>query len=219
MSDEIEYSERVGLLNGIGLSDFGFLQFVTSGLSLTAFIVFLIFLYSLKRNDNLINVLKQAKGDKLPDIVDKFINRKNVDINLLSKNQRYEFAMKELQNAHSQSLMRLKMAICLFFLVFILAFMAIRSEDEVEKPLITGNVLDLNGTPIHNAIVTIQGHDFYVETDLMGTFSKQLGNAVTKGYSLNIMVSKPGYFPASRNVIINDKTISVNNIYLNGNSP
>lgn len=69
------------------MGDFSAIQFVTSGLSLVAFLAMIVAVVILRLNDKTLEMIKSAAPERSAQIVDDYLNRKNVDVNKLTKVQ------------------------------------------------------------------------------------------------------------------------------------
>ena len=192
------------------------LQYVTSGLTLVAFLGLVIFYLLKDASDKQKRLIELANPEDRSQLIDRLLTDGLIDVSNMTKAQHYQLAMEQLNHRtrrHQAVLKTLKYVFTIFMILTAITI-TLQSQPVVEQVHITGKVVDSNHRPLYGAKVTVDGHDFSQSTRSSGIFQGNLDNAIEKGSYITINVLLRGYLTETFNIVVNSDTIQLHTVVL-----
>ncbi len=191
------------------------IKYITSGLTLVAFIVAVTSIVIREVIKNKKNLIETAPPEDRAPLVEKALEQYHIETAALTKQQKYNIIMEQIRSRVKKQKQYFRIGIFAFVILALIAVYAIREANDstLEQVTISGVVEDSSGNAIVGAIVTVEAHDFIAKTRSSGVFRDILYN-VTKGDSILINIMHEDYFIEPMNVTIRDSSIELHIIRL-----
>lgn len=191
------------------------IRYITSGLTLVAFIVAVTSIVIKEALKNKKNLIETAPPEDRAPLVEKALEQYHIETTALTKQQKYNIIMEQIRSRAKKQKQYFRIGIFAFGILALIAVYAIREANDstLEQVTISGVVEDSSCNAIVGALVTVEAYDFIAETRSSGVFRGNLYN-VTKGDSILINIMHEDYFPEPVNVTIRDSSIELHTIRL-----
>lgn len=200
------------------MENFNIIKYVTSGLSLIALLILVVFKVSkwlIDRKKNLIGLAEQKDRCKLIDRVLSNGDAK-IDVSSLTNKEKKDIAILQIKSRtqiYSIGIKTFKFSLLIFF---ILTAYTISNQNGkvIENVNVIGKIVNIKNEPIYGASITIEGYDFFQKSRSTGLFEGRLADKISKGSYIIINVSLRGYLPESLNVKVESSTVQLHTIVL-----